>query len=77
MCCADRILCLMSLGIGVLIIDKRNKQIGYIDCNYYYLGDDIIIDKIVIFKNKKLSDKLTEKYKSKILILNYSKDCYN
>ena len=29
------------------------------------------------FNNKELSDELTKLYRDKILILNYSKDCYN
>jgi hypothetical protein len=47
---------------------KDNEWIGYIDDYINILGDDYIINKIVIYKNPKLSYDLTRKYMGKILI---------
>lgn len=47
---------------------KDNEWIGYIDDYINILGDDYIINKIVIYKNSTLSHDLTQKYMGKILI---------
>ena len=39
-----------------------------------YLGDDVIIEKIEIYNNKKLSKELTEKHRFKILIFGFDVD---
>ena len=54
-------------GIGLTFV-KDNEWIGYIDDYVNILGDDYIINKIVIYKNPKLSYDLTQKYMGKILI---------
>jgi len=54
-------------GIGLMFV-KDNEWIGYIDDYVNILGDDYIINKIVIYKNPKLSYDLTQKYMGKILI---------
>mgnify|MGYP000855458115 FL=1 len=54
-------------GIGLMFV-KDNEWIGYIDDYINILGDDYIINKIVIYKNPTLSYNLTQKYMGKILI---------
>jgi hypothetical protein len=56
---------------------KDGDFIGYIDECGSFLGDDIIIRKIKIYKDEELSRKLTEKYQSKILICSIYKDRFN
>ena len=69
-CNGKKILYLQSLGYYPWILDKNDKEIGRIIPldGKMYLGDDVIIEKIEIYNNKKLSKELTEKHKFKILI---------
>ncbi len=75
---ACRVLCFMSLDAGILLVGESDKHIGYID-RYKLdecLGDDIVIEKIVIRGNQGLSEKLTARYTGKILILSRLADDY-
>lgn len=72
---AKSILYMQSIGYKPWLMDKRGHEIGEIKTvGPVYLGDDIVIKEIIIFKDKELSKKLTEKYKSKILIMSLLKD---
>lgn len=71
----DKIVYCQSIGYRPWLINKSGHEIGYIEpLGAIYLGDDIIIKKIVIYKDKKLSDILTKKYRSKILIMSKFND---
>lgn len=64
-----------QMGYGPYLLDKKRNEIGYIDIiQGLYLGDDIIINKVVIYDDKELSEKLTKEFKSKILIWSKYKD---
>ncbi|MDU5208020.1 hypothetical protein [Clostridium perfringens] len=66
---SKRIIFLQSLGYYIWLLDKKNRNIGYIvPCEQMYLGDDVIIKEIIIDNNEKLSKELTNLYRGKILI---------
>lgn len=74
---ATQIIYLNSLGHYPWLL-KGSKEIGdIVPYGNIYLGDDIIIKEIRIKDNKKLSEELTEKYKSKILIFSTITDMWN
>jgi hypothetical protein len=78
-CNGKKILYLQSLGYYPWILDENDKEIGRIIPldGKMYLGDDVIIEKIEIYNNKKLSKELTEKHKFKILIFGFDIDQWN
>lgn len=63
----DKLFSFKQGGIGLTLV-KGNEWIGYIDDYITILGDDYIINKIVIYKNEELSNILTQKYMGKIII---------
>ena len=75
-CKADKILCERQIGLGP-IISKKDKWIGYINEYEGFLGDDIIIKEIILHDNKELGEKLTKKYKDKVLICSNNVDSFN
>lgn len=71
---ADDIFFAYQIGYGPYLM-KDEKEIGLIYIvSGLYLGDDLVIDKIVMFDNKELSDELTREFKAKILISSKYKD---
>lgn len=54
-------------GIGLTLV-KNKEWIGYIEDYIHILGDDFVINKIVIYKDPDLSYNLTQKYMGKIII---------
>lgn len=72
---SNKILYCQSLGFSPWLLDERGNEIGLIKTSKpVYLGDDIIIKEIIVFDNEELSNKLTTKYKSKILIMSEIND---
>lgn len=66
---ADDIFFAYQEGYGPYLI-RKNKEIGIIHLiNGLYLGDDLVIDKIVMFGDEKKSEELTREFKAKILIV--------
>lgn len=71
---ADDIFFAYQEGYGPYLI-KNEKEIGYIYIvSGLYLGDDLIIDKIIMFDDEELSNALTKEFKAKILIWSKYKD---
>lgn len=77
-CGADYIITSSCPEIDLMIVKKdllgREAFIGYIENYANILGDDIIIRKIRIYNNDKLTRDLSDKYLGKILILSKCKD---
>lgn len=69
-CGADNLFAYLQMGLGIMIV-KNKEWIGYIDWHSIYLGDDLLITKVVIYGNEEESRRLTEKFRSKILIYSY------
>lgn len=78
-CGGIKILFLQSLGYYPWILDKKDKEVGRIIPieGQMYLGDDVIIEEIIIHGNEELSKELTEKYKYRILIFGFDIDQWN
>lgn len=71
---ADDIFFAYQLGYGPYLM-KKNKEIGVIHITEgLYLGDDLIIKKIVMFNDSEKSKELTEEFRAKILISSKYKD---
>lgn len=71
---ADDIFFAYQEGYGPYLI-RKNKEIGLIHIiSGLYLGDDLVIDKIVMFDDEKLSEELTREFKAQILITSRYKD---
>lgn len=71
---ADEIFSERQVGLGSMLI-KNGDFYGFIDEGHsIYLGNDIFIERIVIYDQPDLSEKLTEKYKGKILVCSEYKD---
>ncbi|WP_080845653.1 hypothetical protein [Cytobacillus gottheilii] len=71
-CGADSLIGYMQIGFGIMIVKERKfkkpEWIGYIDYHCEYLGDDLLISKVVIYEDEKESRRLTDLFKGKILI---------
>lgn len=71
---ADNIFFAYQEGYGPWLM-KGDREIGLIHIvSGLYLGDDLIIDKIVMHDNEELSDELTREFKAKILIWSRYRD---
>lgn len=64
---ADQIICERQIALGTMLC-KKGRFIGYIDDLAIYIGDDVIIKEICIYNKPELSNKLTEKYRGKLLV---------
>lgn len=74
-CGVDELFAYLQMGYGIILHKKdifgRIKDIGYIDYHCEYLGDDLLISKVVIRDNEEESRRLTDLFKGKILIYSY------
>lgn len=71
---ADEIFFAYQEGYGPYLM-REDREIGLIHIvSGLYLGDDLVIDKIVIFGDEEKTDSLTREFKAKILISSRYKD---
>ncbi|MEI2465142.1 hypothetical protein [Niallia taxi] len=74
-CNSDYLLSYMQAGFGIMICKELKKEkvdyLGYIDFHCEYLGDDILISKVVIYESEEETRRLTSLFKGKILIDSY------
>lgn len=74
-CGADDLFAYLQMGLGIMLVKKskwgKSDWIGFIDYHCEYLGDDLLISKVVIYGNEEESRRLTNKFKGKILISSY------